>query len=43
MKEDVLETIYSHLLTIASKKYRDFIREVTRVGSKIWRDREVIE
>ena len=31
MKEDVLETIYGYLMTVASKKYRDSIREVAKV------------
>ena len=31
MKEDVLETIYNYLITIASKRYRDIIREVVKV------------
>jgi len=30
LKEDVLETIYRYLVTVASKRYRDFIREVAR-------------
>ena len=31
MKKDVLETIYSYLITVASKRYSDFIREVAKV------------
>jgi len=31
LKEDVLETIYNYLITIASKRYRDIIREVVKV------------
>ena len=31
MSQDVLEDIYKHLTIITLKKYRDFIREVTRV------------
>lgn len=31
MKEDVLEAIYSYLVTVALKRYRDFIREVIKV------------
>ena len=31
MKEDVLETIYRYLITVTSKKYRDFIHEVAKV------------
>ena len=31
MKRDVLETTYNYLVTITSKKYRNIIREVTRV------------
>ncbi len=31
MSEDILEAIYDYLTTIASKKYGDTIREVTKV------------
>ena len=31
MERDVLETIYNYLITVASKKYRDFIREIAKV------------
>jgi len=31
LKEDVLEAIYSYLVTVALKRYRDFIREVIKV------------
>ncbi len=31
MEEDVLDVIYSYLITVASKRYRDFIREVAKV------------
>ena len=31
MKEDVLDTIYSYLITITSKRYRELIREVAKV------------
>jgi len=31
LKEDVLEAIYSYLVAVALKRYRDFIREVVKV------------
>ncbi|RLG82452.1 MAG: hypothetical protein DRO39_09505 [Thermoprotei archaeon] len=31
MEEDVLETIYNYLITVASKRYKSIIREVVKV------------
>ena len=31
MEKDILETIYSYLITVASKRYKGFIREVAKV------------